>query len=317
MFLKESARPFVNSFQLEDLLIFDLPHLRRLIEIYSHKIPAEQLAWTFHNASPLLRSRLLSCLKPDLSPVFLEQWRRSVPLYALDRVRHWFLDEVFWELTYWKTPQLYEELTAGEYLHPEIFRQLEPYLAGKVVVDAGAGSGRATFEAAHHGARLVHAVEPSEGLLHLLSCKREASVDREKIFPCRGDFAHLPLPDASVDMALACSAFTADPAQGGEAGLIELKRVVRSGGVVVLIWPRPEDIPWLKVHGFRYIALPGSEEMGVHFASPASARRCIRRFYKGKRSALAYLFQQPHASVIPFSALGFNPPCDYCLLEVR
>lgn len=315
MLIQDTAtRPFVNPFQVEDLLVFNSASLCRVIEGCLRKMSIEHLGWALQDAPPPLLWRLRSCISPELLPIFLQQWRRKVPQFALERARRQLLNEAFWELTYWKAPDLYEELTVGEYLHPGIFQQLEPYLSEKVVVDAGAGSGRATFEMIRYGARLVYAVEPSDGLLRLLRAKREASLNRERIVPYQGDFAHLPLPDASVDLALACSAFTSDAVHGGEAGLAELKRVVRAGGSIVLIWPRREDLPWLKERGFRHITLAGADGMCVHFPSSAVARRCIRRFYAGKRSALAYLFQQPCSSVVPFSVLGFNPPCDYCML---
>ena len=307
---------FVNPFQLEDLLIFDEANFCRLMGGCMHKMPLEQLAWAMHSAPPQLILRLLACLQGELRPVFFQEWQRFVPQCKIDQAGHLLLDTLFWELTYWKTPQLYEELVAGERLHPGIFEQLEPSLSGKVVLDAGAGSGRAAFEAIRYGARLVYTVEPSPDLLRLLRRKVRALRADGLIIPMQGDFAHLPLADRSVDAALACSAFTSEPEHGGEAGLAELKRVTRPGGSIVLIWPRSQDLLWLTSRGFRYVLLPASGEMCVHFPSVASARRCVRRFYAGNKRALAYIFQQRDSAEIPFSVLGFNPPCDYCWLPV-
>lgn len=312
----ESQHSWINPFHLEDLLVFDMATLRRLLDGCLREMSPKQLAWSVHTASPALLARVSACLPQEFQATFFEEWRRPVPQYKLERAQQQLLDAFFWELTYWKTPHLYDELTIGEQLHPGIFQRLEPLLRGKVVLDAGAGSGRATWEALHHGADKVYAVEPSLGLVRLLQEKmRVRSIDGRRIHPLQGDFAHLPLADLSVDVALACSAFTAESGQGGEVGLAELKRVTRPGGSIVLIWPRPEDVSWLQARGFQYVALPGAEEMCVHFPSLASARRCVRHFYADKRSALAYLLRQHPSAAIPCSVLGFNPPCDYCLLH--
>ena len=218
-------------------------------------------------------------------------------------------------------PDLYDELTEGEQLHPGIFRQLEPHLCDKLVLDAGAGSGRASFECARHGARLVYAVEPSPGLLHILERKLERQVcagmlEPGRVIPCPGRFDHLPLQDHSVDLALSCSAFTADPEQGGEPGLAELKRVTRPGGKIVLIWPRIQDYYWLGTHGFTYVALPLQQEMQVRFRSLKSALKCAHRFYGHNEAVVRYIRSQ-RSPEVPFSVLGINPPCDYCWLEVH
>jgi len=226
------------------------------------------------------------------------------------------LDGLFWELTYWKTPVLYEELTEGERLHPGIFQQLRSDLRGNVVLDAGAGSGRASFECLRYGARLVYAVEPSPGLLHILEQKVTGQPATSKIIPCRGRFDQIPLPDNSVDMALSCSAFTAGPEQGGEPGLAELQRVTKSGGKIVLIWPRPEDYDWLVAQGFHYVALPVRHEMRVRFRSLQSALRCARRFYAHNQAVVNYIVKRRKPEV-PFSVLGLNPPRDYFWLTVR
>ncbi len=123
------------------------------------------------------------------------------------------------------------------------------------------GSGRATFECVRYGARKVYAVEPSPGLLHILQKKIASQAERCCILPLQGRFDKLPLTDDSVDTALSCSAFTSDPAQGGEPGLAEFQRVIKPGGKIVIIWPRVQDYDWLAEHGFHYVALPVCEEM--------------------------------------------------------
>lgn len=307
---------FANPFQLADLLIFEQAHLCQILGGCIQKMTPGRCAWGLHDAPAALIERVNTCLPVAQRRAFYQALRRPLPRSEIEQARQELLDLCFWEVTYWKTPELYEELTVGERLHPGIFPRLEPLLRDRVVLDAGAGSGRASFECLRYGAGLIYALEPSPGLLRLLRRKLAGSSAGQRILPGAGDFAHIPLGDRSVDLALACSAFTAEPEQGGESGLAELRRVVRPGGAIVLIWPRPEDRSWLAERGFRYVALPCEHEMTVRFPSFAAALRCARRFYARNPKVLRYLqrYRQP---VVPFSVIGSHPPCDYCWLRVR
>jgi ubiquinone/menaquinone biosynthesis C-methylase UbiE len=307
---------FANQFCLPDLLVFDEVHFCRVVGGCRQKMTLPRLAWGLHAAPAPLVERVSACLSPEAREPFWREVQRPVPVCEVARARRVLLDLCFWELTYWSTPELYEELTIGERLHPGIFQHLEPLLRGKVVLDAGAGSGRASFESIHHGARLVYALDPSPGLLRLLQQKVACSPAAAQIVPGLGDFAHLPLAAESVDLALACSSFTAEPQQGGAAGLAELRRVVRPGGAIAFIWPRLEDRAWLSARGFHYVTLPGARDLCVHFSSFASALRSARRFYAGNPAVVHYLLnaRQP---VVPFSVLGMHPPGDYCWARVR
>jgi len=307
------AHAFANPFKIEDLLIFDTCHLGQIL-IMSGMRP-EHLAWAIREAPSSLMQHIDACLPEDARTAFWQGLASPGTKDECAQARHLLLDKLFWELTYWKTPEMYAELVAGEHLHPGIFQQLGPVLQARTVLDVGAGCGRASFAAVEHGAALVYAVEPSPGLRNLFAKKLAASSARSAIVLCDGDFTHVPLPSQSVDVALSCSAFTARSAQGGEPGLTELRRVIRPGGYIVLIWPRPADRPWLATHGFHYVALPQKQEMSLSFASWESAWRCIRRFYAQNTLVQRYLrhARQPR---IPFSVLGFNAPCDYCWLQV-
>jgi ubiquinone/menaquinone biosynthesis C-methylase UbiE len=232
--------------------------------------------------------------------------------YARRRI----LDALFWELTYWKTPEWYEELTEGERLHPGIFRRLRGDLRDRVVLDAGAGSGRATLDALRVGARHLYAIDPSTALLHILANKAEAQHLSGRITPLKGRFDALPLANDSVDITLSCSAFTTDDVTAARRGLGEMRRVTRAGGKIVLIWPRPDDLAWLQDQGFTHESLPINDEMVVHFHSRGSARRIVQRFYAHNEAAQQFI--QEHAEPdIPFSVLGMQPPCDYAWVVVQ
>ncbi len=312
----ENTPQFANPFQVEDLLVFDEATLRDMLATGAYGLKRQDVAQSLHSAPQAVVRRFLRALPQQKRKRFLAELRRPIAPEDEQDARQHLLDTLFWELTYWKTPELYEELTEGERLHPGIFRQFAADLCGKTVLDAGAGSGRATFECLRQGAEKVYAVEPSPGLLHLLEQKLTGQPARQQVIPLRGRFDALPLEDNSVDTTISASAFTAEPAQGGEPGLAELRRVTRPGGKVVLIWPRPEDYPWLVEHDFQCISLPIQGEMRVRFRSLQSALRVARRFYARNPAVQRYLLRTRKPEV-PFSVLGTNPPHEYCWLRVE
>ncbi len=307
---------FENPFHVEDLLVFDRPSLERILEQGSFGVTVEQLAHSLHHTSRPLVKHIEKCVPYKQRALFRAELQRPLSELQIEQARKHVLDSLFWELTYWKTPGLYEELTEGEWLHPGIFQELAPEVRGKTVLDVGAGSGRATFECLRSGANLVHAVEPSPGLRRILSQKSRQHPMTNRVIPHEGRFDAIPLADNTVDVALSCSAFTALPEQGGERGLAELQRVTKPGGKIVLIWPRVEDRSWLKAHGFHHVSLPVQQEMSIHFRSLRSALQCAQLFYARNKAVQQYVLTKQKAEV-PFSVIGVNPPRDYCWRNVE
>jgi SAM-dependent methyltransferase len=315
-FPSHSEPLFANPFSIGDIDVFDSRTLADLLGADDAGVDATDLGDSAAAMPVALRRRVRAALGGARRRRFDAAVRRRRPVADRRAAERRVLDALFWELTYWKTPELYEELTEGERIHPGIFRRLAPRIEDAVVLDAGAGSGRASLECVRYGARRVIALEPSAGLLRLLKEKTHQGRSAGRVAPLRGRFDAIPLVDGSVDIVLACSAFTADPGQGGEPGLAELRRVTRPGGRVVVIWPRVEDHEWLARQGFRYEPLPLDREMVVRFRSLASAWRCARRFYARRHDVVRYLRRHRRPEV-PFSVLGFNPPHDFCWLPVE
>src|ERR1700730_10428107 len=135
---------FENPFQMEDLMVFDDAALHSLFCHEGFSLSVEDLAHSLHGMS----EQVIECIARNVSTnnraAFLDELQRAIPPERVGRARRVVLDRLFWELTYWKTPDLYSELTEGEQLHPGIFKQLEPNIRDKSVLDAGAGSGRAS-----------------------------------------------------------------------------------------------------------------------------------------------------------------------------
>jgi len=110
------------------------------------------------------------------------------------------------------------------------------------LADLGCGDGHLTLEAAAW-ARRVYAVDRSAAVLQrarALARKQGAA----NIVWKRGEIERVPLPDASVDVALLSQALhhAADPA----AALAEAVRILRPGGRALLLDLRPHDQAWVK-----------------------------------------------------------------------
>jgi ubiquinone/menaquinone biosynthesis C-methylase UbiE len=306
---------FANPFHVEDLQVFDDSTLHMLLADEGSGQAIEQLAYSVHDAPEALVQRIQGELPPEQRSLFRHASRRPLSREETTQAQQEVLDRFFWELTYWKTPELYEELTEGEDLHPGIFQNLEDEIRGKSVLDVGAGSGRATLQCLRYGARLVYAVEPSPGLRCILAQKLAGYRAVKRLLLSAGRFEALPFPDHSIDTTLSCSAFTADAAHGGEQGLLEMRRVTRPGGKIILIWPLDQDLAWLQAHGFQHVVLPMQREMCVHFRSQHSALHCAHHFYARNQAVARYLLTE-QCPEVPFSIIGINPPRDYCWLEV-
>ncbi len=302
---------FENPFRPENLLALDDATLRGFVGGEIGHLAPQDIAHALRASPSALVGRLMRLAPPAERTHLAVALYLSAPASAVEAARSRMLDALFWELTYWTTPDLYEDLTAAERLHPGIFQRLGPAIRGRSVLDAGAGSGRATLECLRHGARRIYAVEPSPGLLRILERKLADGPNGSRVILLPGRFDALPLPDDAVEVALACSAFTADASQGGERGLAELTRVTRRGGRIVLIWPRPQDYAWLAARDFRYVALPVHPAMGVRYRSLESALHVARRFYARTGAAQERLLES-RQPVLPYTLLGINPPHDYC-----
>ncbi|HEX4187400.1 MAG TPA: class I SAM-dependent methyltransferase [Solirubrobacteraceae bacterium] len=204
-----------------------------------------------------------------------------------------------WELLYRLEPELYDRLARAERLHPDVIGWL-PQSLGRVV-EVAAGTGRLTMELIHRARELV-AIEPARPLRAILR-RKLASVDAgARVRVTHGFFDELPVADGCADLVIACSALTTAPGHGGEAGLAEMERACRPGGLVVVVWPN--EVGWLSARGYRYVRFEG--EMSVEFASPEEAAELIGIFYP---NAIAEAARGGWRRV-PYELLGINPPRD-------
>lgn len=214
--------------------------------------------------------------------------------------------DLAWQLLYRLEPGLYDRLVSAERIHPGVFDWLPDDV--ERIVEVAAGTGRLTLELLHR-AREVVAIEPAEPLCAILNHKLRGADHGARANVIHGFFDDLPVGDACSDLVVACSALTPAPEHGGDAGLAEMERVCRPGGLVVIVWPN--DVPWLSGRGYEYVSFDG--EMFVEFASSEEAAELSEIFYPGAGGEVRRLGRRR----VPYEVLGINPPCDlaYKLVE--
>lgn len=209
--------------------------------------------------------------------------------------------DLCWELLYRLEPDLYERLVRGEEIHPDVIAWLPDHVDR--AVEVAAGTGRLTRHLAPRCRELV-VVEPAAAMRERLEALGLADLDVRD-----GFFDALPVPDDWADLVASCSAFTPDEGHGGEAGLRELERVTRPGGLIVLVWPA--GVGWLRERGFSYESFPG--EMAVRFPSVEEAVELARIAYP---EAVEEIVRRGDPAV-PYDVLGMNPPRDLAWKRVR
>jgi SAM-dependent methyltransferase len=204
-----------------------------------------------------------------------------------------------WEVLYRREPELYDRLVTAERLHPGVVEWLPDGV--QRIVEVGAGTGRLTLELLARADEVV-AVEPAAPLRAILTRKLGGVEHDSRARVVGGFFDALPLPDDWADVVVACSAFTAEAGHGGDAGLVEMERVCRPGGTVVIVWPN--SLEWLAARGYRYVSFAG--EVFVEFASREEAAELSEIFYPGAPESL----RRGEEQRCSYEALGINAPRD-------
>ena len=211
----------------------------------------------------------------------------------------WHDSELAWEILYRREPRLYDRLVSAERLHRELVAWLPEQL--ERIVEIGAGSGRLTLELLDR-AEVVWAIEPAAPLRELLLEKLSRAPRGARARVMDGFFDSIPLADNFAELVVTCSAFTPDPAHGGERGLAEMERVCRPGGVVAIVWPN--NLDWLAARGYRHVSFAG--DMFLEFGSPEEALELIEIFHPHA----ATVVRDADSRRVSYEMLGVNPPRD-------
>ncbi|GGG07348.1 methyltransferase type 11 [Rhodococcoides trifolii] len=131
----------------------------------------------------------------------------------------------------WNWPEVYEAENRAQDAHDALFTALREVAdwAGKDVVDVGCGTGFHLPRFATD-ARSVLGVEPHQPLLPAATARVR---NLPSVSVALGSAERLPLPDESVDVVHARTAYFFGAGCG--PGIIEALRVLRPGGVLVVV----------------------------------------------------------------------------------
>ena len=299
------AEDRASLFSVNDLGCFDDDAMRTFFAPSRGGVAAADLGHALIGCDETLVRRVRNNLLPpaavDFSAAHEQRCRSDVIAHA----RHRVLAQLFWPLVYWLRPDDYEELILGEQISPRLLSELD--VDGKTVCDIGAGTGRFALLAAHRAARVI-AVDGTPGLLERLA-HTATRLGYTNIETRRGAFTALPLADASVDVAVACSAFTTWGPHGGDAAIDEAERIVRPGGEVAIIWPQDSRRPCAR--GYQYLQVRG--EGVVRFRDTATALRLCATYYS---ASAAQWVSRHNSAEVPYSVLGVQPPTGMCVRRI-
>ncbi|UTT50192.1 MULTISPECIES: class I SAM-dependent methyltransferase [Rhodococcus] len=131
----------------------------------------------------------------------------------------------------WHWPEVYEEENRAQDPRGAVYAALRQVAdwTGRDVVDVGCGSGfhLPMFAA---DARAVTGIEPHPPLV---AAARARVRDLPSVTVAEGAAADMPVPDASVDLVHARTAYFFGPGCG--AGILEAMRVLRPGGALAVV----------------------------------------------------------------------------------
>jgi SAM-dependent methyltransferase len=170
-------------------------------------------------------------------------------------------------IVYNKCPEAYDSLPFHHWSFSEATSIVT--LDGKVVIDAGSGTGRVALEAAR-AARHVFAVEPV-GRLRQFIRDKAAAAGLTSLFVVDGFLDAIPLPDAFADVLITSHAL----GWRLERELREMERVVRPGGTIVHC-PGTADVEGEEQQHRRLI----SPDWHYHWARYEEADGWKRKYWK-------------------------------------
>jgi 2-polyprenyl-3-methyl-5-hydroxy-6-metoxy-1,4-benzoquinol methylase len=202
------------------------------------------------------------------------------------------------------TREFYEALWEGvpEGLQPAGFEHRRRFLldrvkAGDRVLDVGCGEGAFTSELARAGAQVVGLDVAEEPLRRARA--RQRSLDLRLVEPAGG----WALPDASFDVVWAGEVI--EHVAGTAAWMSELRRVLRSGGLLLMSTPAHD-------RGARLLLALSERSFALHF----DPRSDHLRFYSRRTlTALLCDFGFESVSVVPTRAGGSGPSGRLLLAE--
>ncbi|HEV7648058.1 MAG TPA: class I SAM-dependent methyltransferase [Actinophytocola sp.] len=215
----------------------------------------------------------------------------------------------------WHWPDVYEVENHAQDADGEIWRALDGLVdwTGRDVVDVGCGDGFHLPRFAERARRVV-GVEPYPPLVRRA---RDRVAGLLTVEVRTGAAQRLPLPDASVDVVHARTAYFFGP--GCEPGLEEADRVLRPGGSLVIV---DLDVRHRPYGDWMRADLPGydADEVGAFFDRQGFTRRRVETVWRfADRADLAAVLRIEFSKAVADRAIaevvGLSLPVGYRVLH--
>jgi len=211
----------------------DLLHLETFqIKYLPDRVPGKEFA-TLLRANPVIHRFLISKY-PPIENFINSILKENKPVTNKTTIEN-YCQELLWEIAdltiYNKYPDVFDAKVKFSWELNEIISPKS--LKGKVVIDAGAGTGKLAFLVAKY-ARTTYAVEPASSFRNFIRDK----VKKEKVknlYIFEGFLECIPLPDNSVDVLMTSNAI----GWNLEDELTEIERVLKPGAFAIHLMRRP------------------------------------------------------------------------------
>ena len=227
------------TLNVEDLLMLETFQ----IEYLSDRVPKKEFS-VLLCANPVVHRYLISKYPPieNFINTILKENKPASNKNIIDEFCHELLWEIADLIVYNKYPEVYDTKVEFAWNLSEIIPA--KFFEGKVVIDAGAGTGRLAFYAAQF-ADTVFAVEPVQSLRQFI--RNKASNENVKnIYAIDGFLDAIPLPDNSADVLITSNAI----GWNLKDELREIERVLKPNACAIHLLRNPDAKAENPLHDF-------------------------------------------------------------------
>jgi len=250
------------DFSVDDLYVLESFQIATLKE----RVPEKEFAAILY-ANPEIKTFLIKKYPPIGEFIKKVQDEYGPALNPIELAE--YNDKLIWEIAemivYQKFPHIYDSRAVFGWDYKDITSVTN--LKDKVVIDAGAGTGRVAFQAVQD-ARTIFAVEPCSSLRSFIR-KKALKNNITNLFAIDGFLNEIPLPKDFADVLITSNAI----GWRLEDELIEIERVVKTGGHIIHLTCSPNSDDGLK----QRLTKP---EFQYHFSENAVNGEIIRKYWK-------------------------------------
>ncbi len=213
-----------KMFHEADLTLEDFYLLERFqINYLPNRVPEQEFAAVLFS-NPNIKSFLIT-KHPPIAEYITKVQNKYGPVKEKNKLDE-FTDRAIWEIAdliiYNKYPSLYDSKSIVKWDYKDITSVTN--LNNKIVIDAGAGTGKVSFKAVKD-AKTVFAVEPCANMRRFIR-KKAAENNITNLFVIDGFLHEIPLPNDFADVLITSNAIGWKLDDEFE----EIKRVVKPGG---------------------------------------------------------------------------------------